>query len=764
VPPIRDSETSRLFRHLRVSGLCASALAGLVASPALADCVADASGTTVTCTGTSPSYTNTLTGVSLDSQASGTVTGPVTLGDSATLTNEGTINGSSGTAAITVGTNSSVTNAVGGTISQSYSTAGSSGVVLGDYSTLTNTGKLTAVAGTNVATFGKGGTFINTASAPAAVVGNVVYGLNINGDVATFVNQNTSFGFTGNVSASGNLHIDNAGIFGGNIIQIATGGSVQFTNEAAGTFTGAFTTGDPTVLDNAGTMTLTGSSAIGTYGAAGTMLTNSGTLKVGSSAQPAELNIGGDFVQTSSGTLGITVRAAGSSGPVAGSTFSQVYASGTATLGGTLALNVTPAYYPTGSTYNVVVGEHGVTGNFSSVTGNQLTFITFVPVGVVTINGTQQAYQLQVERTTTYAQAIASVATTNQLAIATAIQPLVATADATPTGDAAALVGGLDVLDVAGAQTFFDTLSPAGYLAYASAMRDQANQLQRRVALRMTDHNSDRDQTGWWADLAIAPFGKAARGTDKTRETGFSIAGGYDLSGTNYVLGGAFGYSRDRLGYGLLNMVGHQNAYMLDLYGAYHLGPMVLSGQVIGQIGNLTATKTITIGTLSRIASASTKGKLLTGTLTLSTALKAGGFTLTPFVGIEGQKGSLNPFTESGAGAADLSVYRIKADRNDILAGATLARSTGTLRPYFKGTYRSQIGSGAGSTVTAYINDDTATLFSVDGRPAARHEFDVDAGINFVFDDAGGPFIGYQGTYRNDMTNHAIMAGVRLLF
>ena len=31
-------------------------------------------------------------------------------------------------------------------------------------------------------------------------------------------------------------------------------------------------------------------------------------------------------------------------------------------------------------------------------------------------------------------------------------------------------------------------------------------------------------------------------------------------------------------------------------------------------------------------------------------------------------------------------------------------------------------------------------------------------------DDAGGPFIAYQGTFRNDMTNHAIMAGVRLLF
>lgn len=760
--PIRHRETVRHIRHLRAAALCASALAGLTASPALADCVADSGGTNVTCSGTSASYANVATGVTLDSQASGTVTGPVTLGDSATVTNAGTIAGTTGTAALTVGANSSVTNASTGTISQSFTTAGSYGVVLGDNSTLTNNGTLSS--GSYVARFGANGTFVNTSTAPAAVTGGIFYGLNTGGNVATFINQNTAFGVNGSISASGNLNFDNAGIFTGAVSQIATGGTVTITNEAAGVFTGNLSTGDATVLSNAGTMTLSSASAIGTYGAAGTSATNSGTLNIGSSTAPTSLTVFGNFAQTSSGKLGITVLSSGAAGPVAGSTYSQVFATGTASLSGTLALTVAPAFYQTGSLYNVVVGQNGVTGAFSSITGNQLTFIKFVPVGIVNLSGTTQAYQLQVQRTTTYADAIAAVATPNQLAIATAFQPLVATADATPSADAAALVGGLDVLNVAQAQTFFDTLSPAGYLAYASAMRDQANQLQRRVALRMTDHNSDRDQTGWWADLAIAPFGKAARGTDKTRETGFSIAGGYDLSGTNYVLGGAFGYSRDRLGYGLLNMVGHQNAYMLDLYGAYHLGPLVLSGQVIGQIGNLTATKTITIGTLSRIASASTKGKLLTGTLTLSTALKAGGFTLTPFVGIEGQKGSLNPFTESGAGAADLSVYRIKADRNDILAGATLARSTGTLRPYFKGTYRSQIGSGAGSTVTAYINDDTATLFSVDGRPAARHEFDVDAGINFVFDDAGGPFIGYQGTYRNDMTNHAIMAGVRLLF
>ena len=51
---------------------------------------------------------------------------------------------------------------------------------------------------------------------------------------------------------------------------------------------------------------------------------------------------------------------------------------------------VTPGYYRSGSTYNVVVGNGGVSGGFSAISGNGLTFISFVPVGVVTASVANQ--------------------------------------------------------------------------------------------------------------------------------------------------------------------------------------------------------------------------------------------------------------------------------------------------------------------------------------------------------------------------------------
>ena len=81
-----------------------------------------------------------------------------------------------------------------------------------------------------------------------------------------------------------------------------------------------------------------------------------------------------------------------------------------------------------------------------------------------------------------------------------------------------------------------------------------------------------------------------------------------------------------------------------------------------------------------------------------------------------------------------------------------------------RAAYRSPIGSGPDSGVTAYFNDDPTTFFTVAGQPAARHQGDVDAGVNFVVNDEGAFFVGYQGTFRSDMTSHGLVAGIRLEF
>lgn len=734
------------------------------ATPALANCVADGSGIVVTCTGTSGPYVNTNANVTLTTDAAGTVTGPMVLGATSTTTNNGTFNGAAGSAILTVGSGSTVTNSATGKFIQAGTTAGSEGVVLGDNSTFINNGTLTAPAGYNAVRFGSNGTFTNNASAPALVTGNVVFGPSLGANVSTFTNLNTAFGMLGNVTASGNLNYTNAGKFTGNVIQQAAGGTVNITNQAAGTFTGLINTGDATVVNNAGTMTLSGASVVGAFTFAGTSFSNTGRLNLGSSNTVGTLNINGSYTQSAAGTLGITIGLPGSAGAIPGTTFSQLRTSGTATLGGTLALTVINGYYPTNSTYNVVIGDTGVTGSFSAITGNQLTFITFVPVGIVTISGSQQAYQLQVQRTTTYAAGLGSGATANQTAIATAFQPMVPYADTHLTSDAARLVGAVDVLSVADAKKFFDSVSPAGYLAYANSMRDHANTFQRQVTLRLTDFHAEQSQRGWWANFGMQAFNSSVTGTDKTKTTGYNFAGGYDFSGQSYVAGIALGYANSTLKFAPGSMSGKDSAYQIGGYASLKFNPLVANVVVDYQFGKFSATKITTIGTGARSSSAKANSHLLTATGTLGFNLETSSVAFRPFAGVQYHQGAIDAFTETGAGAANLSVGRIKADRTDFIAGATLTRNSGTWRPYVRGTYRSRLGSTTNDTITASFVDVAGTGFTVTGRGAGKTEFDVDAGLNWVSEDEGGLYVAYQGTFRNDLTSHGVVAGIRIQF
>ncbi|MEQ1497335.1 MAG: autotransporter domain-containing protein [Novosphingobium sp.] len=756
---------SRSISHVtRPLALVLAAGIASTATPALAQCVADGSGLIVTCSGTSGPYVNTNSGVVLTAQSGGTVTGPMVLGSTSNTTNNGTFNGAAGSPILTVGASGWVTNSVTGTFAQSGTTAGSEGVVLGDNSTFVNNGRLTAPAGFTVARFGSNGAFLNSATAPAQVVGNVVFGPSLGGNVSSFDNQNTAFGFLGNVTASGNLGYYNAGKFTGNVVQQAAGGTVSITNAAGGTFIGALSTGDSTVVNNAGTMTLNGASVIASFTPAGTSFTNTGQLNLGTANSLGTININGSYTQSAAGTLGITIGLPGTTGPIAGTTFSQLRTTGTANLGGTLALTVINGYYPTNSTYNVVVGDTGVTGSFSSITGNQLTFITFVPVGVVTVSGSQQAYQLQVQRTTTYAAGLGSGATANQLAVATAFQPMVAFADTHLTSDTARLVGAVDVLTAAEAKTFFDSVSPAGYLAYANSMRDHASKFQRQITLRLDDFNAEQPQRGWWANFGMTALAGSVTGTDKTKTTGYNFAAGYDFSGPSYVAGIALGYAHGTLKYGPGTLTGKDSAYQIGGYTSIKLNPLVANVVVDYQFGKLSAAKTILIGAGGRAAAASSNSHLFTGTATLGANLETSTIALRPFAGVQIHKGAIDGFTETGAGAANLSVGRINADRTDLIAGATLTRNTGTWRPYVRGTYRSLIGTASTNAISASFTDVTGTGFSVTGRGAGKTEFDVDAGLNWVSEDEGGLYVAYQGTFRDDRTSHGVVAGIRIQF
>ena len=401
------------------------------------------------------------------------------------------------------------------------------------------------------------------------------------------------------------------------------------------------------------------------------------------------------------------------------------------------------------------------------MTGNALTFITFVPTGVATLANGQQAYQLTVQRNGTYASVIAPTATAQQVAIATAFQPLVATATASPTTSTATLIGQVDFLSIAAAETFFADLSPAGYTAYAHAMRDQTNMFQRQIGLRMHDDYSTQpgssDETvfpGFWLQ-GFDQFAAKSTANTGSRETSLAFAGGYDVIGEHFTLGGAVGYASDKLRYNGGNLVGHTNGTQFALYGSYHVGMFFADAIGSYQFGHLNATRTMLVGTVTDTAAATPTDHLLSGTGKIGANIKLNSFVLSPFAGIQVDQGSIRQFTEVSTTATYLTVGRIDARRTDLLLGAALNATGGSLRPYIRGTYRSRLGSDPSANVTAYLDGDTTTSFTVAGQPQSAHEADVDAGVQWIVDDGAGLYLGYQGSYRGDLTAHGVMFGFR---
>jgi uncharacterized protein with beta-barrel porin domain len=768
MPPIR-----RLYRVAIMSSVASLAF---VSSGALADCTA--SGLTVTCTGSSTGYSNLGTGIGLTADPTATITGPILLGDTATVTNGGSITSTSATN-VQVGANGSIVN--NGTITMTNSTSGSPAVVMGDNGTLTNNGSLSATAGTPVIQFGQNGTFINNSSATAAVIGNILFGPNVSGGTSTLQNFNTAFGITGNISSIGNTSIYNNGLYTGSFIQTPTGTAVSLINDSAGNFNGSITTGDTTSIVNNGTMSITAGSAIGTARLGVSSLTNNGTLSIGTT-NVSEMVVSGAFVNSASGILNISLRSNGASAPVAGSSFSQIYATGpngTATLGGTLNIVPNAGFYPTGSTYSVILADQSISGNFTTVNGNTLPFISFVPVGITTI-GAQQAYEVMAVRSATYAQAIASVATPTQIAIAQALQPLVTTANGDPTSTAATLIGQVDLLTVPQTQTLLDQINPAPYLSYSQAMTDQMDLFNRTVTMRALDDKNPEMQGGLWGEVSDQ-FHIGKTPTGGSRESMFGATFGIDMSGGPFRAGLAAGYSSASLKDSLA-MKGKNTAYIVGAYAAVDKGPITATVQGDFDIGSFSASRPYTLAYTTSTTAATTTTPATTTTTgtdttvlansndhlmkfsgTLGVNLHAGRMKVTPFGGLDYAKGAINGFTESGADAADLTVNRINVSRTDVLAGINVTPSEGVFRPYLRAAYRSQLGSGQNPAVSAFFNGDPTTTFTVDGLSPDRHQVDVDAGLNLQYED-GAMFIGYQGTIRQDMSEHGIQAGLRFMF
>ena len=612
-----------------------------------------------------------------------------------------------------------------------------------------------------------------------------------NNGSTTFAGATTGTGLTkvgtGTMTLTGTGTLSGALTAGGGGLTIGTGGNYTAGSAAAnaGTLTVAGTLTAPTTVASAATLdVLTGGALVGsvtgaagsttrvngvvtgsvdnagTLGGAGTIngtLTNSGNLRPGNS--PGIITVNGAFVQTATGTLNAELTPVA----VAGTGYDQVRVTGvpgTATLAGTLALAPSTGLYTAGSLYNVVLADGGISGAFSAVTGNVISpFLSFTNTGIVTVLGAQQAYRLTVTRTN-YAAGLGATATPNQIATANGFQAIVAGA----TGDAAALVTSVDNLTAAQAQSYFDQVSPESYGAYATALQDQGELFTRQVALRSAGVDTSTSRTGVWGRA----YGQSGKGHNRSFRFGsdqdiYGGALGVDFKKGDLTIGGAVGYSKSNVDYGLGNASGDSKSWQAGVYGNYDWGKLGAGLQVAYIDGRFTSTKSVVAGTVNRVAAAKFNGNLIKVVGNIGYNAGNENTVIRPFVAIDYTSGSVKGFTETGAGAANLTVAKIDADDTDLLVGIRLETKAGAITPYGRLAYRYQIGN-QNRNITGLFNGNAGSAFTVSGIEPSKSQFDVDAGLSVAVGKGGAVFAGYQGSYRSDLTRHGGSVGFRFGF
>ena len=490
-------------------------------------------------------------------------------------------------------------------------------------------------------------------------------------------------------------------------------------------------------------------------------VTNNGTVAPGHS--PGIIAISGSYTQTSTGSYSAEVNGNGTSTVVAGVDYDRIAVSGapgTATLAGTLAVVQNGGIYVAGTNYDVITTTGGITGNFSSVTGTSIS--AFLSLSNASANGggvQGNNYRLVVVRA-----AYNTAATNpNQVAVANGLTGMIGS-----TG-AAATVNKIDNMTAGQAQALFAGLNPEPYGAYATSLQDQGELFTRQVAQRLASNRGEDGKSGLW----IAGYGSWANGKDRGDYrfgndhsiTGFAI--GADFGTENLRAGLAGGYSEDKVTFLQGNSAGKSKSWQIGGYLGYSMGKLNIDGQVAYVSGDITASKSVLAGSGATLiqgsAGADTDGHVFKGVLTLGYQFGGETFSFEPFVGINLTSGKVNGFTETGMGALNLTVNDIKADRTDLVLGARLAAPMGSVAPYLNVTYRYDLSDHPGS-VTGYFNGVTGAPFTVSSIASGRSAFDVDAGLSAKIGGSAKIFVGYQGTFRNDIDAHGINGGLSLSF
>ncbi len=592
---------------------------------------------------------------------------------------------------------------------------------------------------------------------------------------------------TGNIANAGNLRFDQG--FDA-IFSDVISGAGSFVKEGAGNLilSGTNTyTGTTTVND--GRLAVNGSIA-------GSAVTVSSGGDLGGSGTIGSLSLNGRL--TPGNSIG-TLNVAGSVNLNAGSTYEveiddalaadRLAATGSVTIDPAAAISIlaAPGTYADGSLYTIITAGGGVSGAFGSLTHN-LAFLT--PSLVYNAN------DVQLRLSAAAAPGFDAVAKDDvQREVAQAIYAL---------GAGNAMYDALLGLTVSDAQYALDTLSGEHIAALPASLTQSGTAIQSILSSRLQTLYHSQD-TGHSAALAMnegniihpdiaahlepESGGRLMNAGSRIWSQAFGSTGGSDRSGTAAsqdrgsagVLFGADYKTGEKSFFGLFggyesseaNTYSERAVSESDTYhaGAYLTRPVKggfsLSAALTGSYHDVTTKRYVVFPGFSEDPESDATGFSVGGFAELGYEFDVGGAALEPFAGVGMTYSYLDGYTETGGGAANLTVDSVSTVTPTTtlgLRGAKTLRNAEGLNVTLNGALAWQHSYGD-------LDDKASMRFST-GSPefttygagrasdAALVRFGADAEIQPGLNVYGG----YSGTLASDTQDHALSAGFKLSF
>ncbi|MDB6165759.1 MAG: autotransporter [Lacunisphaera sp.] len=458
-----------------------------------------------------------------------------------------------------------------------------------------------------------------------------------------------------------------------------------------------------------GVVTIAPGALEGGIGTIGNNVTNSGILSPGVNtpgASTGALTVANNFSQSATGILVIQIAS--------GTAFDQLLVTGTATLAGTLQVDLLNGFNPIGFSFPVLVAGGGVSGTFGTVNGSAFATNRAAVAGTVTYGPTAVTVAFVQLPFTGFA------ATNNQRAVAVAAQ-------ASP-----ALTVALDNVPLAAQfPAALNALSPQGYQVWSEFAFAQSSALSARLA---RDDGMFPVRNDFYFDASqrrTRVRGDADVGSTVFTNTAGLIGGNRDLN-PNFTLGGFFDYSETIAGLGAPDSRTTMKQKMPGVRAAWSDGPQFAHAVFAYGFDNYTSTRPVNFAGTSAIASSSTTGREWFADIAVGQRFGTGAVKYSPFAGVLLSHWSTNGFTETGAGAFNLTVADQSARSLRSQLGLEVQGGFGILRPHVRAAWLHEFSNDSRAISAAF----GSTGFSVATRGPERNTALLGAGLDFVLGPA----------------------------